>query len=339
MRLITRGKMVALLMAAFLFSLTAGSVMGHEQRDVGKYKMVVGFIVEPAFEGIKNGLDFRITKTAEAMDAMDMGPDLMEHGAVFGSPALAPGESFSFEVTHDLEDQTLTYHSHENHDLVGTITVSDSADQSGTVEVEIRDAMMMPADVTVQPGTVIKFANMASSPQTATSGMPSEIGHEHEAEPVAVPVEGLEETIQFEITHVASGKSKVMPIRTIFRDPGHYTADLIPTVPGIYEFRLFGTIEGTEINEIFISRGGGGGFGDVEGSVELQFPETLPEVREIEGAVRGAQSSADGAVDAALSADDSASTAKVIGVIGIVLGAVGIATGAGGTMFAMRKRG
>jgi len=331
--------MLALLMAAFLFSLTAGPVMGHEQREVDKYKLVVGFIVEPAFEGIKNGLDFRITKTADSMEAMDMGPDLMEHGALFGSPVLAPGESFSFEVTHELEDQTFTYHSHENHDLVGSITVSDSADISGEFDVEINDMMMMPAEVSVQPGTVITFTNKASGTQTATSGAPSEVGHEHEAEEVDVPVEGLEETIQFEITHVASGKSKVMPIRTIFRDPGHYTADLIPTVPGIYEFRLFGTIEGTEINEIFISRGGGGGFGDVEGSSDLQFPEVLPEVREIEGAVRGAQSAADGAVDQALSADDSASTAKVIGIIGIVLGAVGIASGAGGTMFAIRKRG
>ncbi len=338
MRFITRGKLLALLMAAVLFGITAGSVMGHEQRDVDKYKFVVGFIVEPAFEGIKNGLDFRITKTADSMEAMDMGADLMEHGSVFGSPALAPGESFSFEVTHDLEDQTLTYHSHENHDLVGTITVSDSADQSGTIEVMINDAMMMPTDITVQPGTVIKWTNQASGPQTATSGMPPEIGHEHEVEEVDVPVEGLEDTIQFEITHVASGKSKTMPIRTLFRDPGHYTADLIPTAPGIYEFRLFGTIEGTEINEIFISRGGGGGFGDVEASQELQFPETLPEVREIEGAVRGAQSAAEGAFDKAVSADDSASTAKVFGIIGIVLGAVGIASGVGGTMFAMRRR-
>ena len=339
MRFITRGKILALLMTVFLFSITAGSVMGHEQREVGKYNLVVGFIVEPAFEGIKNGLDFRITKTADPMEAMDMGTNLMEHGAVFGSPALAPGESFAFEVTHDLEDQTLTYHSHENHDLIGSISVSDSAEISGETDVEIHDAMMMPAEISVRPGTVITFTNKASSTQTATSGAPSEIGHEHEAEEVVVPVEGLEETIQFEITHVESGKSKVMPIRTIYRDPGHYTADLIPTAPGIYEFRLFGTIEGTEINEIFISRGGGGGFGDVEGSLELQFPEVLPEVREIEGAVRGAQSAADGAIDQALSADDSASTAKVIGIIGIILGAVGIASGAGGTMFAMRKRG
>ena len=338
MRLLTRGRIFSLLMLAVLFSITAGAVMGHERRDVDKYTLVVGFIVEPAFESLKNGLDFRITKTVSPDSAMDMGPDLMEHGAVFGSPSLANGESFSFEVTHDLEDQTLTYHSHENHDLIGSITVSDSAETSGSIDVMIMDAMIMPADITVQPGTVIKWTNQASGPQTATSGMPSEIGHEHEAEEVDVPVEGLEETVQFEITHVASGTSKVMPIRTIFRDPGHYTADLIPTAPGIYEFRLFGTIEGNDFNEIFISRGGGGGFGDVEGSAELQFPEILPEVREIEGAVRGAQASADGAVDLAGSADDSASTAKLIGVIGIVLGAVGIASGAGSAVYAMRRK-
>tara|TARA_B100000029_G_C17548264_1_gene949216 strand:- start:552 stop:1571 length:1020 start_codon:yes stop_codon:yes gene_type:complete len=335
MRFLKRGKILALMLAATLFAVTAGSVMGHEARDVGNYKFVVGFISEPAFEGLKNGLDFRITKTA---GAMDMGPDLMEHGAVFGSPTLATGESFSFEVGHDLEDQTLTYHSHENHDLIGTITVSHSAEPADTVEVAIHDAMMMPADITVQPGTVIKWTNQASGPQTATSGMPAEAGHEHEAEAVEVPVEGLEETIQFEITHQATGVSKVMPIRALFRDPGHYTADVIPTAPGIYEFRLFGTIEGHEINEIFISRGGGGGFGDVEASADLQFPESLPEVREIESAVRGAQNAADGAVDRALEAGDSASSAKTIGIIGIILGAIGIATGAGSAVFAYRRR-
>ena len=34
MRIIKRGKFVALLMALALFSITTGSVLGHERRDV-----------------------------------------------------------------------------------------------------------------------------------------------------------------------------------------------------------------------------------------------------------------------------------------------------------------
>lgn len=43
------------------------------------------------------------------------------------------------------------------------------------------------------------------------------------------PVEGVEKTIQVEITHVPSGVSRTFKLRTIFRDPGHYTNDIIFT--------------------------------------------------------------------------------------------------------------
>ena len=57
-------------------------------------------------------------------------------------------------------------------------------------------------------------------------------------------VEGLQDTLQVEVTHMPSSVSKVMNLRTVFNDPGHYAADLIPTSPGHYRFRFFGTIEG-----------------------------------------------------------------------------------------------
>ncbi|MBQ12670.1 MAG: hypothetical protein CMJ45_14115 [Planctomyces sp.] len=322
------------------FNLLTGTASAHEQREVGRYELVVGFIVEPAFEGLKNGLDLRVTKKGmkEGAMAMEMAMDTAEHGAVFGSPALAPGETFTFEVEHDLEDMTIPYHSHENHDIKGSITVSHDAELSGMVEITINDAMVMPADITVKPGTMLMWTNRASGAQTATSGLPPMEGHTHEPEEVDVPLEGLEETLKWEITHVASGATRTLDLRTIFRDPGHYTADLIPTAPGIYEFRIFGTVEGVEVNELFISRGGGGGFGDVESSGDLQFPETLPEVREIEGAVRGVQTTAEQAQDAALSAGENASSANTLAIVGIILGVVGIVSGAGGAVLGMRKR-
>ena len=332
------------IIAALAFS--AGAALAHEPRDVSEYHVVVGFNVEPAYEGQKNGVFFSVTKTGPAegemsmdMDKdMEMSMDVEEHGAIFGSLALAPGETFSFEVTHELEHLTIPYHSHENHDIAGTITVSDAAELSGMVMIEIHDDAVHPVDITVKPGATLMWNNHASGPQTATSGLAPGAGHTHEAEETDIPVEGVQDTLQVEVTHVPSGSSRVLSLRPVFGEAGHYTADLIPTAPGVYELRFFGTIEGTEVNESFISVGGGGGFDDIASSVDLQFPEKLPEVREIEGAVRGAQSTAQQAQDAALRADDSASTASVLAIVGIVLGAVGIAAGAGGVVVGVRRR-
>ena len=211
-------KLLPIAGVVLLLLLTSGTALAHERRDVGEYQFVVGFIVEPALEGIKNGVDLRVTNTATEQ-----------------------------------------------------------------------------------------------------------------------PVEGLQDSLQVEITHVPSETSKVFSLRTIFGDPGHYTADLIPTAPGVYQMRFFGTIEETEVNETFVSRGGGGGFDDIESSTDLHFPEHLPELREIESAVRGIQISVQGAQDAALDASDQASSANTLAIVALVVGVVGIAAGAGSAFLSVRR--
>ncbi len=52
------GLMIALALALLLLPSAA---VAHEPRQVGKYDFVVGWLVEPAFAGEKNGLDLRIT--------------------------------------------------------------------------------------------------------------------------------------------------------------------------------------------------------------------------------------------------------------------------------------
>jgi hypothetical protein len=322
---------------ALVVSIT-GATYAHEQRELGKYQLVVGFIVEPAYEGQKNGLDLRVTKLEEGEAEGEMTMDLEEHGAIFSSPALAQGETFTFEVTHDLEDLTIPYHNHLNHEMTGSITVSQDAELSGTAEIEIHDGAFHPADITVQPETILEWTNDEGDPQAVTSGVMAEPGHTHEEAVVEVPVEGLETSLQAEITHVSTGVSKTLDLRTIFREPGHYTADLMPTAPGVYQFRIFGTIEDLKVDETFVSEGGGGGFGDIQSSGELQFPQKVTEVREVEGAVRGAQDTAQQAQVTAVEADGKASSARTLGIIGIVLGAVGIASGVGGAAVGMRRK-
>lgn len=195
-RILLTFTLVLLTLAALVATSTTASA--HERRDVGKYQFTVGWIVEPSFEGIKNGLDLRV-------------------------------------VTKD----------------------------------------------------------------------------------GGKPVEGLEKTLKWELTHVPGGASKTFDVRTIFRDPGHYTADIIPTASGVYRFRLFGTVEGAEVNQTFVTKGGGGGFGDIESSEALQFPEKLPQLREV---------------------NHQASSAKTIAIAGVAFGVIGIAFGAVSLGTARRKR-
>ncbi|TAJ18992.1 MAG: hypothetical protein EPO65_07835 [Dehalococcoidia bacterium] len=142
------------------------------------------------------------------------------------------------------------------------------------------------------------------------------------------PVEGVEKTLQVEITHKASGTKKTFALRTIFRDPGHYTADIIPTAPGQYEMRFFGKVGTAEFNETFIS--GPGRYGDIEPTTELAFPVAAPQVREVAG-------SAKEAIEAARNAEDTASMARTIGIVGIVVGILGLGVG-GASLIAARKK-
>lgn len=55
-----------------------------------------------------------------------------------------------------------------------------------------------------------------------------------------------------------------------FGETGHYIADLIATLPGDYGFRVFGTIDDTEVDEVFTSADGE--FSTVEPLNDILFP-------------------------------------------------------------------
>ena len=151
-----------------------------------------------------------------------------------------------------------------------------------------------------------------------------------------VPVEGLEGSMQVEVTHVPSGVSRVFDLKAVFGEPGHYVVNLVPTAAGVYEFRVFGDIEGTALDETFASSGGGGGFDDIRTSAGLHFPEELPELREIESGVRGAIQTAQEAQDAALAAQEGGG--NTLAIIALIVGIVGVVLGLGGTWFGLRGR-
>ena len=363
-----------LAVAAVVGTQAVGSVLAHDDRETGGYKFVVGFRVEPAYEGLPNGVDVKVAKPvaedqssghagmqgqtsqshgqgmamqSQSHQGMAATPkeeggamiDVAAHGAIFSSPAVMEGGTFSFEPGDELEGKAIPYHSHLDHSITGTITVSSDSSAPAMVEVAIHDSMFMPVDVTVAPGGKVVWISMTATPQSVTSGLaPSTPAAVNE-----VPVEGLEETLKVEIKHVATGGTRVLDLRAMPDEPGRYTADIIPTAQGVYEMRVFGKVGETDIDETFASFGGGGGFSDVLPASDLQFPDRLPGVRQIEGAVRGAIDTAEQAQDAALSAQAASAgngraSANTLGIIGIILGAIGILAGAGGLTVAMRKR-
>jgi hypothetical protein len=142
------------------------------------------------------------------------------------------------------------------------------------------------------------------------------------------PVTGLEQTVQVEVTYVPTGKTVTLPLRAVFNAPGRYSASLMPTAPGRYQFRFFGTIESTAIDEQFVS--GPDTFNDVAPIADIQFPGAIPQVREIAGAVQGAQNDASDAAD-------TAASARTLAIVGIALGVLGLIAGIGGVTLAWRR--
>jgi hypothetical protein len=136
------------------------------------------------------------------------------------------------------------------------------------------------------------------------------------------PVEGLQESLQAEITF--GGETRELPLRARFGMPGAYTSDIIPTAEGAYTFRIFGTIEGMDVDESFTS--GPDTFAEVESTDEISFPAV---------AAANEDSSANNAVS---DAQDTADSARTLAIVGIIAGILGLAAGAAGVMMAMNAR-
>jgi hypothetical protein len=134
------------------------------------------------------------------------------------------------------------------------------------------------------------------------------------------PVEGLQETLKAEVSY--AGETKELELRARFGQPGAYTADIFPTEAGAYTFHIFGTIEGTDVDETVTS--GPETFSEVESTDAIAFPATA--------------SGADSGNNAASDAQDTADSAKTLAIVGIVAGVLGLVAGAAGAMMAMNAR-
>ena len=65
-----RARRSSFLAAAFLLLVSAQGALGHEQRDIGPYHVVIGFIAEPVFAGERSGLEFSVTQNEQPVEGL-----------------------------------------------------------------------------------------------------------------------------------------------------------------------------------------------------------------------------------------------------------------------------
>ena len=297
-----------------IVSLGVGVALAHEGRPVGDYRFIVGWLGEPAYEGARNAVSVQINKVVEGV----------EEGADGHS-----GVSTS-STAEDKEEDSAGHHGAEDQEEENTDHHGEAPGATPAMTHEEKEY----GEDSSHHGAEDKIGDHSSRMVSAPKVLASVAG-QHEGQ--AVPVEGLEGSIQVEVTHVGSGTQRTLELLAVYGEPGHYMAPMIPTATGVYEFRVFGAIEGAAIDETFASTGGGGGFDDIRSSAGLHFPEELPEIREIESGVRGALQTAQEAQDAALAAQQDGG-GGTLAIVALIVGIVGVVFGVGGVFFAMRAR-
>lgn len=340
--------------AGILTATLADPISAHEGRDVGDYNLVVGFLREPAYEGQLNAVSLVVTKTStDTMDAHHMEPDdgdhdmasmaennavdVMVHGAIFTSPQFGTMENFEFDVTEDLSGVEIPYHVHPG-DQEGIIVVSSSESHHAEDQsIMIMDDHLMPARIEVNVGDTVVWMNHENQNAVVMSGPLSSMTNEMttmmsdespsvtaETTATRTRVTGLGSTLQVEVYHLPTDASREMPLSEVYNDPGHYIAEFIPTAPGDYSMRFFGSIEGNAIDETFYA--GPNTFDTVVASDAIQFPVVLESNREIQNATQGALDSVQELESEVDTASSTASTGMIIGIVGILFGVIATGT-------------
>jgi hypothetical protein len=123
------------------------------------------------------------------------------------------------------------------------------------------------------------------------------------------PVTGADKTLKLAIRQGAS--TQAFPLKAAFGQDGFYTADIVPTRAGDYQWSFTGDIGGTPINETFDTADGK--FNAVQSATGVQFPVQLADPAQASAAVESAQADAQGARTLAL-------VAIAVGIVGLLIG-------------------
>ncbi len=263
--------------------------------------------------------------------------DVLTHGALFISPGLKHNEAFDFEISDELKGLGLPYHIHPG-DYQGLIIVAEE-DAHKPVErtVSLTIDGINPKRIETNVGDTLVWTNDDFQNTVVMSGPLSsmtpeiksmvEAGTSGAVAQTATPIDrvtGLAATLEVELTHLSTSISKSMQLTELVDDPGHYIAEFVPTSPGDYQVRFFGSIEGNAIDETFDS--GPDTFDTIIPSDAIQFPVVLESNREIQNATRGALDAVQELESEVDTASSAASTGMIIGIVGILFGLIAIGT-------------
>jgi hypothetical protein len=83
------------------------------------------------------------------------------------------------------------------------------------------------------------------------------------------PVENMERSVSAVLISPDGRTARPLKIRPQFGRPGYYTDDFILTVPGVYKFRIFGTVSDVTFDEMYATH-------EVKALNELRFPNPRP---------------------------------------------------------------
>ncbi|HEX2221498.1 MAG TPA: hypothetical protein VHK06_03145, partial [Candidatus Limnocylindria bacterium] len=123
------------------------------------------------------------------------------------------------------------------------------------------------------------------------------------------PVEGLEETLEAEVSFAE--QTRGLPLSPRFGQQGWYESVFFPTAAGPYTFRIHGEIAGEAVDESFTS--GPETFSEVQDAASGQFPVAFPPTADV---VRDAQVGAQAATTATI--------ALAVGGVGLIAALVAL---------------
>ena len=360
--------LVALVMGAVVLSVvSAQSVLAHEGREVGSYQLDVGFINEPAYEGMLNGVSLTVTRAVssegsgdandpdgESMHAGDVDEDaapnsgddtdaadadalalefvadVEAHGAHFHSPTLNQGTTFTFEVTEDLRGLDLPYHIHPG-DFEGLVSVSEDDGDGSEYTVDVTSDGVSQEMVDVGVGDTVVWSNNTNFAASVMSGPLSSMTGESDS---------MMAMAKGEAGDAVTGLAETLQV-----DVAHLATGGLVTlafresqsIPGRYEATFIPTAVGEYEFRIFgdiegasvdeTFTAGPDTFDTVESADAIQFPNSFRSARQLENAVYGAQDEAAVATDEARRGSNSANIALGLAIVAALAGIAGAALG------------
>jgi hypothetical protein len=132
------------------------------------------------------------------------------------------------------------------------------------------------------------------------------------------PVTGADKSLKLAIRQGAS--TQAFPLKAAFGQDGFYTADIMPTRVGDYQWIFTGDINGDSVNERFDTADGK--FNAVQDMTGVQFPVAVSDPAQNAASVQAAQADAQGA--------------RTLALIGIAVGVIGLLVAIGAWL--MRPR-